>query len=746
MTRSTVKKWLSSVFAFVMAFVLVFALAACKPDDEKPGPGPEPGEVHVYDGAFIGAAADKTWRLKLKEDGTYYNQHAFSQTAGTWKLLDEEMEYNSAVKLPEGVDEDQENPVYKTATQVIELSEYGGKTMKYAYAEDKIWGVEMDWGMSHKNLTHDPDYEWNEADETPVVVEQFYLLKDSSQSVALNHDGSFQDSINSISGTWTVSDGVYTLTARSGDTYTLTPSEDGTSAEYSSAEETITLYETSINSTYSFNGTVSATLKGETEVQNFEFRLSLYENGDADMAFYDADAYLTAVETGKFTFENDVFAFDFADDVNDNDNVAAAGGIYSYTYTDAKGIFEQADGKAVTVTLTYEQPPVYTMTAQPADGEDFIASAEVVAGMAPIGVTALELRVFATGKAAVWATVDLGDLGAMVGVTEAYETVLEEGTYTAAGNVMTISFESGAVVETQIDLGNETVTGVYQNSVDAGTWLGLPLPGAATFAFDVTFQMDYEPAEVYTFTASDVTAANAEIYTSFAPESIELVCLDNNTYNIVVTIAGQANTVETGSWKMNDDKTIAFTRKGESGVSFASILSGITATVNYSGTMKVNDTIDYGNVTASFICRSAAFNSKTATLAGDKGSAENFGTASIVYGMFTMTIGETSLDLYADGTAVLNATVSISMPGFESVPGGTLDTATYTVEGDTYTFVFEHAGTITGTVADGVLTLEYAGDATYAAPPELAPTLAAGGAATVDFPDMSFTLSGAVTE
>ena len=731
MAKRAVKKWVCAVLALCMIFALAVTAVACN-DDPDDG---TTGEVHVYDGAFIGSADGNTWYLKLKEDGTYYNQHLFSETAGTWKLLDEDMQYNSAT-VPSGLDEDLDNPVYKTATQVIELAEYGGKTIKYPYAEDKIWGVEMDWGMSHKILTHDPDYEWDESTETPVVVEQFYMQKDSSKSVALNHDGSFQDSINTVSGTWTVADGVYTLTARNGTTYTLTPSQDGATAEYKSGSGTVTLYETAISSIYAFNGKVTAVREGGTDAKEYEFRLSLYENGDADIGFYDVDDNLkfiaTESESGSFTYEDEVFAFDFADSENDNTNVVAAGGIYSYIYTVPNGFFEQTEGKSVTVTLTYEQPPIYVLEGVLAEGQDAFASATV--GEFTATVPAMELRVFANGKAAVYFDIDV--MG-----TPFDGNLLDEGTWTGSGNNMTFDFTNGSNVTTSIDKDKETVNATgytFENVVIADL-------GNIEFDFtNVTFQMDYEPAATYTFTASNVTAANEDTYESFTPESIELVCLDNGSYNIVVTIAGQEFIVETGVWELQNDKTIDFTKEGATEVSYSSTLSGIIATVSYSGAMKVNDTIDYGNVTATFVCRDAAFNVKSATLAGVKPSSGNYGTAKIVYDMFTMTVIDVSLDLYSDGTAILNATVSINMSGFENVPGGTLDTATYTVSGDTYTFVFENAGTLTGTVTNGTLELEYEGDAVYVAPPELAAMLAAGGADKVPFSGMSFTLTGTI--
>lgn len=757
-------------FLLTLLMAIAFCLpvfAACKDPDELdvPGPGPdEPTEMTLTDGYFEATSGGFTWTLVLKENGTYYWNSITGARAGTWEEADREIEYICNFNEDE-TNPDQESPEYATAESGVTLHEYNGDTQTVAYANGKLWNVLGDYGMSMRNLTQKAQ-EWNEASESPVTVVQFFDQKDSSKSVRLTHDFKFRDTINGKQGTWErgPAAGSYTLTAGS-ETGSLTVSADGSSAEYVVGGSTVTLYKTSFSPVYEFSATLDVTLAGESEPFSLAFVLRLYDNGDgtsydgdADFAYFNEDDEYILVDSGSYIYDeaSKTFTFSGFDNAANNRSVTAEAGAFSYTFTDASegGIFEPTEYGPATVTVTYKLPPIYTMEADYPEGKTEFATVNIGGEGMDLTVTELFLEVLESGDAYIRSTVELGPtLSPMLGTDELITTVDEGVVESRRGNVMTITFANGGTVTTSIDAdANEVVTSGYttKEPVDMLAGTGLPLPVPATYMLEnIVFAMRYVPAEVYHFTSSDFAYSNVAADDGYMPSAVTISASDDGSYQIVNTLQGVAQVAQTGTWKETANG-IDFTAKDAMEVTFSAVKDGTQYVVGLELAIGsgVSLATDYGTLTGTFTCP-VPVGQITAALAGDKGAAENFASVSVVYGMGTMTIDETSLELYDGGIAVLKATFSVDMPtmgiNIPGVPGGTLDTAAYTVEGDTYTFTFAHAGTLTGTVVDGVLTLDYAGDAVFSVA-DVAPDLAGmlGILEGTAIPGMDFTLSGEI--
>ena len=752
----------------VAAFCLP-VFAACKdpedPDKPEPGPGPDgPAEMTLTDGYFEASVDGLTWTLVLKENGTYYWNSITGARAGTWEEADREIQYICNFNADES-NPDQESPEYATAESGVTLHEYNGDTQTVAYADGKLWNIMADYGMSMRNLTQKAQ-EWNEASEMPVTVVQYYDQKDSAKSVRLTHDFKFRDTINGKQGTWENGSaaGSYTLTAGS-DQGSLTLSADGSSAEYVLGGSTVTLYKTSFSPVYEFTATVDITLAGAEEPSNLAFVLRLYDNGDgatydgdADFAYFNEDDEYILVDSGKYTYDDGskTFAFTQFDNEANNKTVTAEAGAFSYTFTDAAegGVFAPTEYGPAAVTVTYKLPPIYTMEADYPEGKTEFATVNLGGEGMDLTVTELSLEVLESGDAYIRSTVEIGPtLSPVLGTDELIITVDEGVVESRSGNVMTIAFANGGTVTTSIDAdANEVATSGYttKEPVDMLAGTGLPLPVPATYTLEnIVFTMRYVPSEVYSFTSSDFAYSNIAADDGYMPSAVTISALDDGSYQIVNTLLGVAQVAQTGTWKETENG-IDFTAKDGAEVTFSAVKDGTQYVIGLEIAIGsgVSLATDYGTLTGTFTCP-VPLGQAVAALAGDKSSAENFASVSVVYGMGTMTIDETSLELYDSGIAVLKATFSVSMPtmgiDIPGVPNGTLDTAAYTVEGDIYTFTFAHAGTLTGTVVNGVLTLDYAGDAVFSVAdvmPDLASMLGILEGTAV--PGMNFTLSGEI--
>ncbi len=76
------------------------------------------------------------------------------------------------------------------------------------------------------------------------------------------------------------------------------------------------------------------------------------------------------------------------------------------------------------------------------------------------------------------------------------------------------------------------------------------------------------------------------------------------------------------------------------------------------------------------------------------------------------------------------------------IPGGLIDKGTYTVDGNVYTFTFEGAGVVSGTLEGNTLTVNYApaeeAEIVYTAPDIVAAYFTAAGEITVSGANCTF--------
>lgn len=755
--KKRTKSLFGSIISSVMAMTLCLSfLTAC-----SNGTGGKT-TMKLTDGYFEAISDGLTWTCVFKENGMYYFQSITGAVAGTWEEVEEEIEYISNYAGEDGKDEtipDKENPEYKTTNRCVILSQFNGETQKVAYADGKIWNVSADFGMSTRNLTQ-TDAVWNEVSERSVTVMEFYEQKDSTKSVQLTHNLEFRDSINGIRGAWEngADADSYVLSADD-KTGSLTVASDGMSANYTIGENTVTLYKFPLSPVYEFTGTANVTLAGDTEPSMHDFSFALYDNGDgktydgdADFAFYDEDYSLINVDSGKYTYDKEEKKFTFSGFKNDANNgaVYAEAGVFTFTFTDAEedGVFEKVDKTVpATVSVNYKLRPIFTMTAALPDDSDSFAKVEMFENGGDDGsikLTKLTLEILESGEVFIRSKLTLGaTLSSAVGGIQEVTGTLAEGTVKQRlGNIITMDF-GGTTIKTYIDKENGKVNTDGYIAAEVNIGKGSPIEAVIAdkpvSISDIVFSMTYKPAAIYEFKAVDTPAySNVGPEDGFMPSAVRINAMDDGSYQIINVFQGTEQIAQTGMWKMSEDGAlISFTKTDADTVTFtAEELNGdyqIRLEALEIG-VGINLPVDYGTLTGDFVCESPK--TLIATLAGKNILTEKFGSLSAMGGSITGDVNELSLLLYGDGSAELQATVSFEMlAAVGDIPGGTIDKATYTVDGDTWTFVFEGAGEITGTLKDGTLSLRYIPDSTaaivYAAPEAIASYFAAAGEITV---------------
>lgn len=203
-------------------------------DESSEAPGSST-EVQMWDGYYYDDSTGRDCFVRLNEDGTYYAKYFGGSVtdAGTWQLLDEELEYS----IDAGADGDMntvEDNGKATASQVVELASYTGDPVKVAYVDDALTDMSFAGMANHRTAAHVPDYPYNpETDETPIQIYVFYANNDMGSSLILQHDKNFTDVTGEafLSGTWEMeSQGVYQLTYEDGGSATLTVTDGGKNA------------------------------------------------------------------------------------------------------------------------------------------------------------------------------------------------------------------------------------------------------------------------------------------------------------------------------------------------------------------------------------------------------------------------------------------------------------------------------------------------------------------------------------
>ena len=738
---------------------------------------PAPKALSLTDGYFEAVSDGLTWTCVLKESGIYYFQSITGAVAGTWKEVDEEISYIANFSDGDSKDEtvpNKDNPEYKTTNRCIVLAQFNGGTQKVAYADGRLWNVSADFGMSTRNLTQ-KDAEWDAASERSVTVMEFYAQKDITQSVQFTHNYEFRDFINGISGTWAIGadENTYTLSV-DGKAGTLTVQDNGASAVYTLEGETVTLYKTSISPVYEFTGEAYVTLVGQEEPSALDFNLALYDNGDgetyngdADLTFYDEDYNEVLIDSGRYVYDQKEGSITFSGFKTDANNmkIQASVGAFTYIFTDAEenGLFEKvsagpdAGNVPVTVSLTYNLPAAYTLTAALPEGADAFASVEMFENAGDAGsvkLTKLTLEILENGEAYIRSELTLGEtLSAAVGGIQKVNGTLAEGTVKeSAGNMMTLNL-GGAEIKTFIDRENGLVkTDAYKAS-DLNIGMGSPIQavtGDQTISLsDVVFSMKYVPASAYEFkSAGEYIFSAVQPDDPFMPAAVFIRAMDDESYQIIQLFQNLELTAQTGTWTLSEDgASIAFVPTDADSAAFTAEKSNGSCAIHLEnleiGT-GVNLPTDYGTLTGDFVCKSG--NSLLATLNG-KSIMGGFGTLSAMNGTITGKIDGLSLLLYTDGSVEMQAVVSFDMlAAAGSIPGGLVDRGTYTVDDDVYAFAFEGAGQMTGTVTDGALHLMYTpgpeAQLTYTAPDYVAAYFTAAG--TISAESVRGTFSGTV--
>ena len=187
-------------------------------------------EVTITDGIYYRkftaeGRGDYEGVLHFYENGIFYlGLYSNKMTvAGYYEIVDQEMEY-----IVDDTDPEEKG----TATQVIKLTNLDGS--EYAvlpYANDTVYDIPTYYNM---DFAHVIDSDHTEADEVGVTVAEYMLGDDVYSIISIKHNGTFQDAVVSmVEGSWTKEGNVYTLTnVDSGVNYSLTLSEDGSTAEY----------------------------------------------------------------------------------------------------------------------------------------------------------------------------------------------------------------------------------------------------------------------------------------------------------------------------------------------------------------------------------------------------------------------------------------------------------------------------------------------------------------------------------
>lgn len=194
------------------------------------------GEVRLWDGYYQDNSTGMLSFVHFNEDGTYYAKYFDGgvMEAGTYQVLDEEMEYF----VDGGADEDfntEEDNTKATAPQTVEMTAYKtGSAVKIAYDNDQLCDMSLGGMANHRTMTHDPEYAYNpDVDETPIELFVFYAGNSMGSNLILSHNKTFVDVTGDTfqDGSWEMKNtGEYDLTYSDGAAAVLTVEADGKNA------------------------------------------------------------------------------------------------------------------------------------------------------------------------------------------------------------------------------------------------------------------------------------------------------------------------------------------------------------------------------------------------------------------------------------------------------------------------------------------------------------------------------------
>lgn len=194
------------------------------------------GEVQMWDGYYEDTSTGLLSFIHFYEDGTYYAKYFDGSVldAGTYQVLEEEMEYNA----DSGADGDfgtEDDNTKATASHVVEMTSYqSGTAVKVAFTDDQLCDMSLGGMANHRTLTHNAEYVYDpDVDETAIELFVFYADNNIGSNFILSHNRTFVDVTGDTfqDGSWEMTEaGTYTLIYSDGTEAVLTVGADGRSA------------------------------------------------------------------------------------------------------------------------------------------------------------------------------------------------------------------------------------------------------------------------------------------------------------------------------------------------------------------------------------------------------------------------------------------------------------------------------------------------------------------------------------
>lgn len=259
-------KRINSMLSLVLALMMIFsscAFAETTAHDltngvfsywlEAPGRDPMYCFIHFYDTGIFYASMFGGKQFAL----------------GTYEVVDGEYAYQN------GDGED------RTAPQSIVMTTQDGNpycTVGYNAEKGFLEPVSVMYNAIFSWEEYNPDL----AQENGVALYEFVNPEDEYSMVAINHNSTYLDTVDVlVEGTWTLADDVYTLKDdESDDVATLTLKDNGTRADYTAADGTVTelTLKKAAEKKLSFKGSNSEGALGQVDAV-----IDCYDNGEATL-------------------------------------------------------------------------------------------------------------------------------------------------------------------------------------------------------------------------------------------------------------------------------------------------------------------------------------------------------------------------------------------------------------------------------------------------------------------------------
>ncbi len=187
---------------------------------------------------------------------------------GFYEVTDEPRDY-----------EDGDGSTHAASKTILMKKLDGSEYATVAYDAEK--GIIGDFTPLYNNeLMHNLEPDADKIKENGVALYEYIVEGDDYAMVGINHNGTYQDSVDAIiEGTWTLDGNIYTLTdGDAGDVYTLTLSEDGYAAEYKMPDGTTysMLLVREPEAVMVFTGTAKSATLGEVAAA-----IHCYDSGEA---------------------------------------------------------------------------------------------------------------------------------------------------------------------------------------------------------------------------------------------------------------------------------------------------------------------------------------------------------------------------------------------------------------------------------------------------------------------------------